>query len=407
VDVFSPIKDVIKDIKAGKIIILVDNPERENEGDFFIPADLITPEKVNFMLHNGRGILCVAIDQDKAHSLGLTSMVPLKRNTETTKVNFAVSVNAKNSITSGVSAFDRAKTIKVLADPKSTEDDITKPGHVFPLISHPGGLAKRQGHTEAAVTLAELTGFKPVGVICEILNTDGTMATVPNLISLAKSNNMKIASISDLETYIKSHPIKTVKTSSVIQTASSKLQTIYGECTIKIFRSIYDGLEHSLLIFGEPKAHVLTRLHSQCVTGDTFGSLYCDCGEQLKMSFEKIKQHGNGILLYLNQEGRGIGLSAKINAYAKQQAGLDTVEANIALGFKADERDYTVASDMLKKIGVYDIDLLTNNPLKTSSLKNHGITIHKRIPLESKPTKINRAYLETKKFKMGHQLEKL
>jgi 3,4-dihydroxy 2-butanone 4-phosphate synthase/GTP cyclohydrolase II len=398
---------VLKDIKSGKIIILVDNPERENEGDFFVPADLITPEKVNFMLHKGRGILCVAINQSKAHSLGLTSMVPLRRNTETTKVNFAVSVNAKNATTSGVSAFDRAKTIEVLANPKSTEEDITKPGHVFPLISDPGGLAKRQGHTEAAVTLSELTGFSPAGVICEILNTDGTMATMPDLISLAKTNNMKIASISDLESYIKSHPIKTVKSSSVIQTATSKLQTTHGESTIKIFRSIYDGLEHSVLIFGNPKKPVLTRLHSQCVTGDTFGSLYCDCGEQLKMSLERIKEHGSGVLLYLNQEGRGIGLSAKINAYAKQQAGLDTVQANIALGFEADERDYSVASDILKEIGVHDINLLTNNPLKTSSLKSHGITIHKRIPLESKPTKINRAYLETKKNKMGHQLEML
>ena len=402
---FSSIPEVITDIQSGKLVILVDNPDRENEGDFFIPADNISHDTVNFMLHNGRGILCVAITQNQAHKLGLASMIPRIKNTESTGVNFSVSVNARSGITSGVSTKDRTKTIQVIGDPNASSSDITKPGHVFPLIAHPLGLEARQGHTEAAVTLAAVSGYNPAGVICEILNSDGTMAKLPDLVKLAATHNLKIASIGDLETYIKEHPLPVTHQYSVIRTASAELPTTFGTFNIHVYRSVYDGLEHSVLVYGTPKNPVLTRVHSQCLTGDTFGSQLCDCGDQFRASLKTIQENGSGVVLYLNQEGRGIGLSAKVQAYAKQKSGLDTVEANLALGFKADERDYSVAADILKDLGISEILLLTNNPEKQSALNELGITIKKRIPLQTVPTDINRRYLKTKKIKLGHQLD--
>lgn len=401
---FSPIADVLEDIKSGKLIILVDDPDRENEGDFFIPAVCVTPETVNFMLLHGRGLLCVALDMQQAQRLGLSPMVPLHQNTESTKVNFAVSVNAKHGITSGISAFDRAQTIAVLARPDSRPEDITKPGHVFPLIADPGGLIARQGHTEAAVSLVALGGYPPAGVVCEILNDDGTMAKLPDLINIAQKFDLKIASIADLKAYIKSHPIIMSAQSSVVETATAQLPTTHGTFDIHVFRSIYDGFEHSALVFGNVgSVPVLTRVHSQCLTGDTLTSLRCDCNAQLHQSMELIKANGSGVILYLNQEGRGIGLSNKIKAYALQDQGYDTVEANHLLGLPTDARNYTVAADMLRDLGIGSIDLLTNNPEKEVQLRNLGVQIHAIVPLETLPNQANIDYLKTKKLKLGHR----
>lgn len=402
---FSSIPEALSDIKSGKLIILIDNPDRENEGDFFMPAETATADKVNFMLSRGRGLVCVALDNKQAGRLALSPMVPLHLNTESTRVNFATSVNAKQGIGSGVSAFDRAETIRVLANPAATPADITKPGHIFPLIAHPGGLMARQGHTEAAVTLSRLSGYQPAGVICEILREDGKMARLPDLIKIAKELQVRLVSIADLQQYVKSHPLENVPQSSVVRTATAQLPTSYATFDMHVFRSLNDGFEHSALTLGKLSAPALTRVHSQCVTGDTFGSLLCDCGEQLHLSLRLIAERGSGVLLYLNQEGRGIGLTAKIQAYAKQRTGLDTVQANLALGFAADQRDYRVAADMLHELGITDIELLSNNPAKTSALEAYDIRVSKRIPLEIKPNSYNRTYLSTKKQKLGHQLD--
>jgi 3,4-dihydroxy 2-butanone 4-phosphate synthase/GTP cyclohydrolase II len=402
---FSSIPEVLEDIRQGKLVIAVDNPNRENEGDFFMAAELITPQKVNFMAQHGRGLICVAIDNQQAHRLALPLMVPIHQNTENTKASFTISVDAKHGTTTGISAFDRAKTIQVLANPDSQPSDIVRPGHVFPLIAHPNGLVARQGHTEAAVTLSQLAGFQPAGVICEILNENGTMAQLPDLITIAKKFGLRLVSIVELEHYIKDRPLEPTSHSSVTKTASAQLPTQYGTFDMHVFRSMNDGFEHSALMFGDIQSPMLTRVHSQCLTGDTFGSLLCDCGEQLHLSLQLIAKRGSGILLYLNQEGRGIGLTAKIRAYAKQRAGMDTVQANLALGFAADERDYQVAADMLQEFGINDIELLTNNPAKKSALEKYAIRISKRTALEIEPNSYNRKYLSTKKQKLGHQLD--
>ncbi len=403
---FSSIPEALEDIKQGKPIILIDNPERENEGDFFIAAEFATPEKVNFITKHGRGLVCVTVDAPQAQRLALSLMVPAHQNTENTKASFTVSVDAKHGTTTGISAFDRAKTIQVLADPNSRPDDLVTPGHIFPLIAHPNGLAARQGHTEAAVTLSKLSGFQPAGVICEILNDDGTMAKLPDLIKIAKKFNLRLISIMELgDYYAENYPQQAERHSSVIKTASAQLPTQYGTFDMYVFRSMNDGFEHSALVLGNIQQPMLTRIHSQCLTGDTFGSLLCDCGEQLHLSLQLIAKHGSGILLYLNQEGRGIGLTAKIQAYAKQKAGLDTVQANLALGFAADERDYQVAADILRAFNINKVELLTNNPDKRSALEMYDINVSKRIALEVKPNEYNRNYLATKKQKLGHQLD--
>jgi 3,4-dihydroxy 2-butanone 4-phosphate synthase/GTP cyclohydrolase II len=402
---FATIPEALEDIKQGKLIILVDNPNRENEGDFFMPAELTTPEKVNFMMHHGRGLVCVALEAGQAKRLALSPMIPAYQNTESTKVNFAVSVNARHGTSSGVSAFDRARTIQVLADSQAKPADITKPGHVFPLIAHPEGLAGRQGHTEAAVTLAKLAGSSPAGVVCEILKKDGHMARLPDLIKIAEKFQLKLVSITELERYMETQPITPPRTSSVIRTATAPLPTKYGPFDIYIYRSPHDNSEHTALVLGDIQSPMLTRVHSQCLTGDTLGSLLCDCGEQLRLSLERIQKRGSGVLLYLNQEGRGIGLTNKVKAYAKQKAGLDTVEANLALGFAADERDYVVAADMLHDLGIAEVELLTNNPAKASALETYNIRVAKRLALQTTPTAFNRKYLATKKRKLGHQLD--
>lgn len=400
----STVKQALKDIKKGKFIILVDDPSRENEGDFFIPAEFATPEKVNFMITEGKGLLCVAMESASASRLAIPLMVSSYENTESTKVNFGVSVNAVRGITSGISAYDRARTIQVLANPRSKSTDITRPGHIFPLVANEGGLKARQGHTEAAVALARLASLNPTGVLCEILKENGHMARVPDLAKIAERFGIRMLAITDLMRYMRKHPLLPTKSSTVIRTASAPLPTTNGTFQVIVYQSPIDKREHTAMLLGDVTSPMLTRIHSQCLTGDTLGSLTCDCGEQLQMSLEMIQRAGSGVLLYLDQEGRGIGLSNKIKAYARQARGLDTVEANRALGFAPDIRDYRIAADMLHDLGIREIFLLTNNPEKIKALKSNGIKVVKRVPLETTPTESNYRYLLTKKRKLGHRL---
>ncbi|MBI4991237.1 GTP cyclohydrolase II [Candidatus Gottesmanbacteria bacterium] len=406
---FCSITDAIKEIKKDKMLIIVDNPTRENEGDFYFPAELVTPNKINFLLTYGKGLVCAAIGKSQAAKLQLTLMVDRVDNTEKTKVNFSVSVNAAQGITTGVSAYDRANTIRVLSNPKSKPYDLTRPGHVFPLIAEAEGLLQRSGHTEAAVTLSTLADFNPSGVLCEILKEDGRTAKISDLIKLAKKLRLKIVSIQDLIKYLKTHPISNnIQRASVIRVASSSLPTKYGIFQISIYKSLIDDREHAALSMGSPKnVPILVRIHSQCLTGDTFYSLKCDCREQLEQSMKIISKNKNGLIIYLNQEGRGIGLSNKIKAYQLQDKGLDTVEANKALGFAPDARDYQIAADILKDLGISKVILLTNNPNKIQQLRSLGITIQSQIPLEVTPTALNKDYLRIKKQKLGHLLESI
>lgn len=405
---FCAIPAALKELKKGKMLIVVDDPHRENEGDFFSPAETITPAKLTQMILLGGGLICTAITKAQAARLSLPLMVESQKNSENTKVNFAISVNAKNGITTGVSSYDRAKTIKILGNPKSKAEDLVRPGHVFPIIAADGGVAERQGHTEAAVALARLAGFSPTGVLCEIIRNDGRMARLPDLVKLAKKLQLKTVSLVDLSTYLKKYPLSKEKTSSVVRTSSSSLPTIYGTFQLSVYTSLLDGREHSVLVMGNSKKQpVLTRIHSQCVTGDTLLSLKCDCREQLHQSMQVIKDNGHGIIIYLNQEGRGVGLSNKIKAYALQEKGLDTVEANHALGLPADSRDYQIAAEILRDLSVSDVILLTNNPQKITGLLRHGIRIVKRIPVSVSPNPFNRSYLTAKKQKLNHRLSGL
>ena len=406
---FCSITDAIEEIKKGKMLIIVDNPTRENEGDFYFPADLVTPAKVNFLLTRGKGLVCVAISKSQAAKLQLSLMVDRVDNTEKTKVNFSVSVNAASGITTGVSAYDRAKTIKLLAGVNSKPEDLTRPGHVFPLIAEERGLLKRSGHTEAAVAISALAGFNNGGVLCEILKADGKMAKLSDLIQLAKKLRLKIVSIQDLIIYLKTHPVdNNIQRNSVIKIASSHLPTVYGTFKIIIYKTLLDRREHTVLQMSEEqKEPTLVRIHSQCATGDTFLSLKCDCRDQLHQSMKIIFENKSGLIIYLNQEGRGIGLSNKIKAYALQDKGLDTVESNNALGFVPDARDYQIAADILKDLGISRVILLTNNPNKIQQLNTYGITIQSQIPLEVTPTALNKDYLRIKKQKLGHILESI
>lgn len=403
--IFSSIPEAIQDIQKGKMLIVLDSSSRENEADFYIPADKITPKIITTMIRMGGGLVCTAITQRQAHNVALPLMVDSLENTETTGVNFTVSVNAKKGITTGISAYDRAKTIQVLADPKSKPDDLTRPGHVFGLIAKNGGVCKRAGHTEAAMDLAKLAGFNPAGVLCEILADDGKMAKLPHLNALAKKFNMKVILIEDLITYLKVNPLPVSPAQSdVIKVASSRLPTKYGIFTISVYKSLSDNREHIALLYGQMKDQMMVRIHSQCLTGDTFLSLKCDCGIQLHQSMRLIRKKGSGIILYLDQEGRGIGLVNKIKAYFLQDLGQDTVEANHTLGLAADIRQYRVAADILKDLGIHDIALLTNNPDKVQQLLAEDIAVIKTIPLETKPNSLNRHYLLTKKQKLSHRL---
>lgn len=395
-------KKTMDAVRRGRPIIITDRQDREGEADLFIPAVHATAEIINFMITEGRGLVCLPMTAERAQQLNLPLMVPPERNEEAHRCNFTVSVDARNGIGTGISAADRATTIRLLADPKTNAEDLVRPGHVFPLVAAAGGLAERDGHTEAAVRLCELAQLPYVGVICELINADGTMMRGSAIATFAARHQLMTLAISDIP---QSADAPSAVSPSVSAIARARLPTEFGEFTIHIFRS-NDGKEHAVLTLGDVTTDVpvLTRLHSQCLTGDTFHSLKCDCHEQLNAALRSIAQTGRGVLVYLNQEGRGIGLGNKIRAYALQEQGLDTVEANLALGFDADLRDYRVAADILHALGVRTISLLTNNPEKVNQLTQRGIAIVERRPLVTMSNGVNRAYLRAKAAKLGHQL---
>ena len=405
---FSTITEAIEELKKGKMLILVDSKDRENQGDIILPAETITPEKANFIIKECRGLFCVPLSQKRAVELDLPLMVSPFENSEKLKCNFTISVDAKTVKSFGISAKDRALTAKLLADDNTKPTDITRPGHIFPLIAVDGGVLERNGHTEATIDLIKLAGFKSVGVLSEILADNGEAASLSQLKNFAKKHDLKIAAIDDLISYLKSKPLDLTISPSISKTASSKLQTTYGKFQIKIYKSIKDNKEHIALVKGDISGNkvVPVRIHSQCITGDTFNSFMCDCNQQLHKSLKIIDKNKIGILLYLNQEGRGIGLTNKIKSYTLKEKGLDTTQANLALELPIDARDYKVAAEMLKDLGVSSINLLTNNPDKIKQIEKYGIVVKNRLALETIPNEFNKKYLLTKKQKLQHHLIK-
>ena len=398
--VLNKIEDAIADIKAGKVVIVVDDEDRENEGDFITAAKNITPEVINFMATHGRGLICAPLSEDLADALGLELMV--EKNSSVHETPFTVSIDLKgHGCTTGISAHDRAKTIQALIDPSIKPEEFGKPGHIFPLRAKKEGVLRRSGHTEATIDLARLAGFEPVGALVEIMNEDGTMARLPQLVEIAKKFDLKIISIKDLIEY-------RLRTESNIQKeVEVQLPTGYGDFKMAAYTHLPTGQPHLAIFKGEWKKDeaILVRVHSSCMTGDIFGSCRCDCGPQLHKAMEMIQQAGKGIVVYMNQEGRGIGLLNKLRAYKLQEQGRDTVEANTELGFLPDERDYGVGAQILRDLGVTKIRLMTNNPTKRVGLLGYGLEIVENIPLEIRSNKHNRLYLETKRDKMGHSLK--
>ena len=393
------IEDSIEDIKNGKFLIVVDDEDRENEGDFICAAEKITPQMVNFMLTNGRGVLCAPLTEERCDQLELGMQAEV--NTSIHSTPFTISVDKLEGCTTGVSAADRAATFQALADPTSTPETFGRPGHIFPLRARTKGVLRRAGHTEATVDLARLAGLNPAGALIEIMNEDGTMARLPQLFQMADKFDVKIISIADLIAY-------RIRTESLIQRGVEvDMPTAFGHFKLIPFRQISNGLEHVALIKGtwKPDEAVLARVHSSCVTGDIFGSMRCECGEQLHKAMELIEKEGKGAVVYMNQEGRGIGLMNKIRAYKLQEEGLDTVDANLHLGFNADERDYGIGAQILREIGVSKIRLMTNNPKKRIGLESYGLSVVENVSLEVQPNKYNAFYMQTKKEKMGHKLK--
>ena len=394
----SSIEDAVKDFKEGKFAIVVDDEDRENEGDLIIAAEKITPEKVNFMLKNARGVLCAPLTLSRAEELDLPHQVA--DNTSMLGTPFTITVDKLEGCTTGVSAHDRAETIKALADPKSTPQTFGRPGHINPLYAQDNGVLRRSGHTEAAIDLCKLAGLQPVGALIEIMNDDGTMARLPQLKEKAQQWGMKIISIKDIIAY-------RLKKESLIEVGEqADLPTAYGHFKLIPFRQSSNGLEHMALIKGEwdENEPILVRVHSSCATGDILGSKRCDCGEQLHKAMQMIEEQGKGVIIYMQQEGRGIGLMNKIAAYKLQEQGMDTVDANIHLGFKPDERDYGCGAQMLRHLGVHKMRLMTNNPTKRVGLEAYGLEIVENVPIEVSPNKYDYRYLKTKQDRMGHDL---
>jgi 3,4-dihydroxy 2-butanone 4-phosphate synthase/GTP cyclohydrolase II len=396
---FSSVEDLIADIRLGRLVIIVDDEDRENEGDLVCAASKITPEAINFMATHGRGLICAPITQEAAERLGLPLMV--RRNTESHGTNFTVAVDAADGVSTGISAADRARTVQILANPLAEPRDLVRPGHILPLQAKQGGVLRRAGHTEAAVDLARLAGLEPAGVICEILNEDGTMARLPQLLEFADKHALKIGTIEDLIDYRRSQE-KLIERIERIQ-----MPTDYGNFDLVVYASKLNPEEHHLaLVKGEIRSEdpVLVRVHSECLTGDVFGSRRCDCGSQLHSALAQIEEAGSGVLVYMRQEGRGIGLANKIRAYKLQEEGLDTVEANERLGFGSDLRDYGMGAQILYDLGVRKIRLMTNNPRKVVGLDGHKLEIVEKVPIRIAPNEHNERYLGTKRDKLGHLL---
>ncbi len=399
---FNTIEEAIADIRGGKMVILVDDEDRENEGDLTMAAEAVTPEAINFMARYGRGLICLSLTAERVDELQLPMMTT--ENTSQFGTAFTISIEARKGVTTGISAADRATTIRTAIDTAKGAEDLARPGHVFPLRARPGGVLQRAGQTEGSVDLARLAGLYPAGVICEVMNDDGTMARVPELAEFARKFGLKIVTVKDLIAY------RVKKESLVRRVAVTRLPTSYGsDFTAILYANDIDRLNHIALVKGDiqPEDEVLVRVHSECLTGDVFGSLRCDCGEQLHNAMKMIDDEGKGVLLYMRQEGRGIGIEGKLKAYELQDKGKDTVEANLALGYKADLRDYGVGAQILRDIGVRKIRLLTNNPKKIIGLEGYGLAVVARVAIETHPHSKNIHYLKVKKAKLGHILEKV
>jgi 3,4-dihydroxy 2-butanone 4-phosphate synthase/GTP cyclohydrolase II len=395
---FASVEEAIEDIRHGRFVVVVDAADRENEGDLTIAAQFATPEAINFMATHGRGLICLCLTEERCDELGLRPMT--EQNETPYGTAFTVSIEAREGISTGISAHDRSRTIQVAIDPSKGPHDVVQPGHVFPLRARQGGVLRRGGQTEAAVDLARLAGLNPAGVVCEVMAEDGTMARVPDLIEYCRHHGIKLLTVADLIEYRRRHEKLVERMTSV------RLPTAYGEFTAVAFRETLTGKHHVALVKGDVEGaeNVLVRVHSECLTGDVFHSLRCDCGEQLETALERIGAEERGVLLYMAQEGRGIGLLAKLRAYELQETGLDTVEANLELGFPADAREWGIGNQVLADLGLSTIRILTNNPRKISGLEGYGLTVVEQVPIETHPTAENARYLATKRDKLGHRL---